>query len=102
MLADASAVLEDLRAVGELLRRNEVQLFEQRYVAIGFVVALDTGITVPIPDTAEVAALLDDPDVADAGLLQLGGRQQPGEAAAEHRDVDVLRDRLARHHRGVR
>ena len=73
MLADVAAMLIDLRAVGEFLARHEVELLEQRYVAIGFVVTLDSGITVSIPDPAEVAAQLDDPDVVDAGLLQMAG-----------------------------
>ena len=60
MLADAAAVLEDLGTVGELLRRHEVELFEQRDVAVRVVVALDSGEAVPVPDTAEVAGHLDD------------------------------------------
>ena len=94
MLADAPAVLEDLGAVGELLRRYEVELLEQRDVAIGVVVALDAGEAVPVPDTTEVAAHLDDVHVVDAGLLEIGAGQQAGDAAAEHGDVDVLVDRV--------
>ena len=102
MLADVAAVLEDLGAVGELLRRHEVQLFEQRDVAVGVVVALDSGEAVPVPDTAEVAGHLDDPDALDAGLLQVGAGQQSGEAAAEDDDFGVLDDRVALGHRRVR
>src|ERR1700712_5047492 len=50
MLADVPAVLVDLGAVGELLRRHEVEFFQKWYVAVGFVVALNAGITVPVPD----------------------------------------------------
>ena len=53
------------------------------------------GEAVPVPDAAEVAGHLDDPDVVDAGLLQVRGRQQPSEAPAEDGDVDVLDDRVA-------
>ncbi len=102
VLADAPAVFEDLGTVGELLRGDEVQLFEQRDIAIGFVVALDAGIPIPVPNAAEVPALLDDPDVVDASLLELGGRQQAREAPAEDGDIDILRNRLARHDRSVR
>lgn len=76
MLSDAPAMVVDLGAVGELLRRNEVQLFEQRDVAVGFVVALDARVAVPIPDAAEVAAQLDDADVLDSRLLQVRPAQQ--------------------------
>ena len=57
---DELAIFVDLRAVGELLRRHEARLFEQRQVAIGVVVALDAGIAVPVPDAAEVAGVIDD------------------------------------------
>ena len=95
MLADILAVREDLRAVGELLAGHEVELFEQRYVTVGFVVALDPRVAVPVPDTAEVATHLDDVDILDAGLLQRGTRQQAGESAAEHRDIDIDIDAVA-------
>ena len=95
VLSDVAAVLIDLGAVGELLARDEVELLEQRYVAVGFVVALNARVAVPVPDAAEVAAHLDDPDVVDACLLQVRGAQQSAEAAAEHGDVDVLVDRIA-------
>ena len=102
VLPDVAAVLEDLGAVGVLLARHEVELFEHRDVAVCVVVALDPGEPVPVPDAAEVAAHLDDVDVVDAGLLQVGARQQPGDTAAEDRHLDVLVDRRARCHRGVR
>ena len=38
-----AAVLEDLGAVGELLRRDEVEFFQHRDVAVRIVVALDPG-----------------------------------------------------------
>ena len=42
----------------------------------------------------EIPTELDDPNVLDAGLLQVGTTQQAAEAAAEHGHVDVLRYRL--------
>src|SRR5271167_4574862 len=102
MLSDASAMLPDLGAIRVFLRRHEVELFEQRYVAIGIVVALDSGKAVPVPDATEISAHLDDPDVFDAGLLQVGAGQQTRNASAEDGDVDVLRDRIADDGWGVR
>lgn len=101
MLADVAAVLVNLGAVGELLRRHEIELFEKRDVAVGFVVALDARVPVPVPDTAEVAAEFDHAYVVDARLLQVGRRQQSTEAATEDRDVDVLRNQVAWRGRGV-
>ena len=102
MLADALAVREDLGAVGELLARHVVEFFEKRYVAVGVVVALDPGEPVPVPDTAEVAAHLDDPDVLDAGLPQRDRGEKPGESSAEDQDLGLGRQRVALHERGVR
>ena len=93
LLADPVAVLEDLRRVRVLLRRHVPGLFEQRHVDHRRRVALRARIAVPVPGAAEVAALLDDPDVVDAGLLQPRAGHQAGEAAADegHRHVVVLR-----------
>ena len=96
MLADPLAVLEDLGAVGELLRGYEVELLQQRDVAVRIVVALDAWESVPVPDSTEVATHLDDVHVVDARLLEVCARQQAGDATAEDRDLDVLVDRGAR------
>ncbi len=97
-LAMSPAVLVDLGAVGELLRRHEVEFLEQRDVAVRVVVALNSGEAVPVPDAAEVPAHLDDPDVVDAGLLEVRGGQQSSDSTTEDGDLDVLGDRS----RGVR
>ena len=57
------------------------------------------GIAVPVPGAAEVAALLDDADVLDAGLAQPRAGQQAAEAAADDDDVDLVGQRLARERR---
>jgi len=41
-------------------------------------------------------------NIVDAGLLQVRTRQEPGDATAENRYLDVLGDRRARSHRRVR
>ncbi|MEI9985216.1 MAG: hypothetical protein WDN69_19725 [Aliidongia sp.] len=48
------------------------------------------GIAVPIPGAAEIAALLDDADIGDAGLDQPRAGDQPGEAAADESESDVI------------
>ena len=99
--ADAAAVLEDLGAVGELLRRHEAELFEQRDVAVRVVVALDPREAIPVPDAAEVAGHLDDPDVLDTGLLQVRPGQQSGESPAEDRRLRCPRRSASRGVTGV-
>ena len=95
MAADAARVLEDLRGVGVLLARHVAGLLEQREVHERRGVALGARVAVPVPGAAEVAALLDDPDVVDAGLVQLGAGDQPGESAADEGDGDLVDQRLA-------
>ena len=87
---DPPAVLEDLRPVRVLLGRHVPRLLEQRHVDEGGRVALRARVAVPVPGAAEVAALLDDADVVDAGLLQPRAGHEPGEAAADDRDRDVV------------
>src|SRR5271154_1204115 len=72
---DALGMLEDLGREGVLLLRNVAEFLDKRQVAVGFNVALSAGIPVPIPGAAEVAALLDDAQVLDAGFPQTRARQ---------------------------
>src|SRR5690606_32906068 len=55
-----------------------------RQVDIGFDVAADARIAIPVPGPAEVGAFFDDGDVLDAALAQLHRRQQSAEAAADY------------------
>ena len=102
LLADALAVLEDLGTVRVLLGRHVPGLLEQRHVHERRRVALRAGIPVPVPRTAEVAALLDHPDVGDAGLLQPCAGEQAGEAAADERERHMIVLRFALDDRKVR
>ena len=90
MLADAPAVRQDLRRVRVLLGRPMAGLLEQRHVDHRRGVALRAGIAVPVPGAAEIAALLDDAHVLDTGLDQARGGHQPGEAAADEGEGDVI------------
>jgi hypothetical protein len=58
-------------------------------------VAGDSGIAIPIPSTAYVSGLIDQPHAARAQFTQPGPGQQSTEARADQRDVDVVVDRLA-------
>jgi hypothetical protein len=55
----------------------------------------------PVPGAAEVTGLVDHADLLDAVLLQASAGDQPGEAATDERNVDVVRHRLAIEHRHV-
>src|SRR3990172_1972063 len=102
MLSDALAMFVDLRTVGKFLRRNVVQLFEQRDITIGIIVALDPGVAVPVPGAAEVPAQFDDPEIGDAGFLDAGRADETSKASAEDGDVEILRDRIPDYGRRVR
>jgi hypothetical protein len=80
---DVAAVLQDLRRGRVLAARDEADFLQQRQVHVALHVAGGAGVAVPVPGAAEVAALLDDAQVLDAGLAQAGTDQQPAEAAAD-------------------
>jgi hypothetical protein len=101
VFADAAAVFEDLGRVRVLLRRHVPGLLEQRHVHVRGRVALRARVAVPVPRAAEVAALLDDAHVLDAGLLQPRAGDEPGEAAADDGDRHVAGLRRAPGDRGV-
>src|SRR6202030_4647360 len=52
-------------------------------------------IAVPIPGTAEVAALLDNAEVVDTRLAQTRGRQQSAEATTDNQHPDLVGQRFA-------
>src|ERR1022692_864341 len=94
-LADASRVSQDLRRVGVLLLRDVAGLFEQRQIDVSLDIALRTRISIPVPGPAEVAALLDDAEVLDAGLFQTRGCEQTAEAAADDQNFDIVVQRFS-------
>jgi hypothetical protein len=89
------AVAEDLRGARVLLRRHVAGLLEQRQVDGGIHVAHAARVSVPVPGAAEVGRLVDDPEVRDPSADQVDGGQHAGPPAAQHHDVNVVRDRLA-------
>ena len=102
VLGDATAMIEDLRGVGVLLGGHVAGLFEQRQVDERGGVALGARISVPVPGAAEVAALLDDAYIVDAGLFQSGAGHQAGEPATDERNRHVVEQRVALDRRDVR
>lgn len=90
MLAYSTRVIQDLVAVCVPLGRDIPSLFQQWYVDVRFDITLHTWVSVPIPRPAEVAALLDDPEVCNALLGQIGTGTQAAEPSSENRDFDIL------------
>ena len=95
LLADALAVREDFRRMRIFLRRHVAGFFEQRHVDHRRRIALRARIPVPVPRAAEIAALLDDADIPDAGFRQPRGRGEPGKAPADERKGDMVGLRIA-------
>ncbi len=89
------AVLEDLGRGRVALGGHVARLLEQRKVGVGLDVAHAARIAVPVPRAAEVAALLDQPEVGDAELGQADRGEHPAEAAADDEDLGLLNHRLA-------
>ena len=99
--ADALAVRKDFRRMRIFLGRHVAGFFEQRHVDHRRRIALRARIPVPVPGAAEVAALLDDADIADAGFRQARGGGETGKAAADEGEGDVVGLRIARGDRRI-
>ena len=84
------AVLENLEARGELHRGDVLHLLEQRQVAVRLHIAGDARVAVPVPSAADVAALLAEPHVGEAGAAQLVPQQQPGEPGADAQHLALV------------
>src|SRR5215471_2948148 len=95
LLADAACVREDFRCEGVLLFGQVSGLLEQRQIDVRLDVALRSRIAVPVPGTAEVAALLDDAKVLHPRLAQTGPREQTAEAATDDYNLQRLVQRFA-------
>src|SRR3984893_11348690 len=96
VLPDPLGVLENLGREGVLLLRDISGLFEQRQVNVGFNVALGARIAVPVPGPAKIAALFDDANVSDPGLLKPGCRKEAAKAPAYDNRLEFFLQRRAR------
>ena len=96
VLGDALAMRKDLGSLGVFVRGDVAELFQQRDVHIGLDVAGDPRIAIPVPGAAHVGRPVDQPHTVDTELAQPRSRQQPAEAGADDRHVDLVGQRLAR------
>src|SRR5258708_7002345 len=99
MLADTSRVLEDFGRIGVALLRHVAGLLEQRQIDVRLDVALRTGIAIPVPSAAEVAALLDNADTFHARFAKARRCEQTAEASADNHRFHRIVHRLARESR---
>src|SRR6185312_17398678 len=81
--------------LGVLLGRDVAEFFEKRHVYVGFDVAGDAGIAVPVPGSTDVSGLVDQPHIVDAELLAPRPDQQPAETRTDDGDIDRVMDRVA-------
>ena len=98
-LSHELAVFEDLEARGELHRRDVAHLLEERQVAVALDVTGDAGIAVPVPGSADIAALLAEADVGEAGVHQPVPEEERAEACPDHQNLAFVVEGVARHRR---
>jgi hypothetical protein len=92
---DPLAVLENLNACGISLGGHVARLFKIREIQVGFDVASDARIAVPVPGPAKIRRLIDDPNFCNALLGQLRASAQTAKARADNDDIGVLDNRIA-------
>ena len=86
---------QDFLAFGVLLGRDRADFLEQRDVSVRFDVAADSRVAVPVPGSAEIAGLLDDPEVVHAQFGQMDARHQARQTSPQNGGVDLFVDRGA-------
>jgi len=91
------AVLHNLEARGKLHRRDVTHLFQQRQVAVGFDIAGNTRVTIPVPGTTDVTAFLAEPDVFETRFLQFVPQQQAGKAGTDNKHFTFINQRFPWH-----
>ena len=95
MLRDALGIVADLGSLRVFPPGHEAGLLEERQIDVAFDIAGRSGIAVPVPRAAELAAFLDDADVVYARIAQPGAGKQAAEPAADHHDLLVVGERRA-------
>ena len=81
--------------------RDVVHLLEHGHVDVRLDVAHHAGVAVPVPGAADAAGLVDQHDLAQTGVAQLGPHDDARHPGADDRHVHVLDHRFALGERGV-
>ena len=80
----------DFGAAGVIRLGHDAHFLKQRHIDIGFGVAGNAGIPVPIPHPAKIGGLVDDADIIDTGLAQVYTRMYSTPATTEDRHLDIF------------
>ena len=83
----------DLLAEGVTVRGHIAELFEHGQVDVGLDVAHHAGVAVPVPGAPDATGLVDDADLLDTGLAQVGPDGHAGDTAADDDHIDLLAHR---------
>ena len=89
------AIIQRFRRIGIFLLRGELGFFQQGKIHIGLDIARGTGIAVPVPCTAKIAAFFDNAEIINTGLTQARRSQHAAEATPDNRHINFVIDRPA-------
>src|SRR3546814_15086556 len=89
-MGDLQQMLENLGALTVLFRRDRTDLLDHRHVNVGFGVTSNARIAIPVPCSAEIAALLDNANIVVSGLAQLRNNHQPAYSAPGDGHFDLI------------
>ena len=82
LLANVAAVGPDLRSVRVLFGRHVAGFLEQRHIDKGGGVTLSARVSIPVPGSAKVAALFDNPNIINPALFESRASDKTRKAAA--------------------
>ena len=88
------AVFENFRRTRVTLGGHVAGLFKKGKVGVGLNIAHATGVAVPVPGAAEVAALFHDAEIGDSLVLQVDAREHAGKPATNNDNFSFFNDRI--------
>ncbi len=97
MTSDVLRVLHNFWGEGILMLWYVIELLKHRQVAVAFNVAHRSGITIPIPGSAEIPTAFDNANIGEAGLAEPSPHQQTAETTANNCDFNLVEERFPFH-----
>ena len=83
------AISEDLGRKRVAICRHEAGFFKHRQIHVRLNVTHRTGVTVPVPGAAEVAALFNDAEIVDTELAKVCCFEHAAETTTDDYDIDI-------------
>ncbi len=80
---------------GVFLLWDIAHLFQKGQIDIGFHIALSAWITIPVPGAAEIACLVNDSNIVNAGLFQAHASQHAAESATNNSNLYLVGQRFS-------